>query len=379
MKVHVLPLVLAIAAMLGGCGRDVDEAGGGAAASSSADAAASARPPLELSALDVARIERGRIERSLPLSGTLHPFEQTVVKARVAGELVALTVREGETVRRGQSVGRIDDREVKARLAERVAMLEAARAQMDQARRNREMNEALLAKNFISRNAADQVASTAEVNEANLRAAEAQLDLARKSLSDAVLLSPIAGVVAQRHAQPGEKLPVDGRVLTVVDLARMELEAEVPSSRIAQVKPGARLEFSVEGLPERRFKGRVERINPTADEGSRMVKVYVVLDNPDRVLRGGMFAKGRLSTGTDEGVPVIPASALREDGEGSMVLALQDGVVRRVPVRVGALDAVNGHYELIEGPPEGTQVLAADLPNVRVGDAVRLMPAAAAR
>lgn len=373
MKVLLLPLAIAIAGVLGGCGRDTD--GGGPVA----PAAGVERPALELSPLDVARVERGRIERSLPLSGTLHPFEQTVVKARIAGELVALTVREGEAVRRGQPIGRIDDREVKARLAERVAMLEAARAQMDQARRNREMNEALLAKNFISRNAADQVASTAEVNEANLRAAEAQLDLARKALSDAVLISPIAGVVAQRHAQPGEKLPVDGRVVTVVDLARMELEAEVPSSRIAQVSTGARLDFTVEGLSDRRFKGRVERINPTADEASRMVKVYVVLDNPDRLLRGGMFAKGRLSTGAEDGVAVIPASALREDGEGSMVLAVQDGVVRRLSVRVGALDAVNGHYELVEGPPEGTQVLAAELPDVRVGDRVRVVAAAAAK
>ncbi|MDY0055077.1 MAG: efflux RND transporter periplasmic adaptor subunit [Methyloversatilis sp.] len=373
MKLSLLPLALMFAGVLTACGGDT---AGDAPAAQNVGAE---RPPLELSALDVARVERGRIERSLPLSGTLHPFEQTVVKARIPGELLALTVREGEAVRRGQVIGRIDDREVKARLAERVAMLEAARAQMDQARRNREMNEALLAKNFISRNAADQVASTAEVNEANLRAAEAQVDLARKALSDAVLLSPIAGVVAERHAQPGEKLPVDGRVLTVVDLARMELEAEVPSGRIARVKIGARIDFTVEGLSERSFKGRVERINPTADEGSRMVKVYVVLDNPDRVLRGGMFAKGRLSTGAEEDVAVIPASALREDGEGSMVLALQDGAVRRMPVRVGALDAVNGHYELIEGPPEGTEVLAAELPDVRVGDRVRVVAAAAAK
>jgi RND family efflux transporter MFP subunit len=368
--VNTLALLMA-ALLLGGCGRDGD--------ADSPAATAADRPPIELSEMDAVRVQRGRIERSLPLSGTLRPFDQTILKTRIAGELVSMPVREGEAVRRGQVLAQMDDREVKARVAERVAMLEAARAQMDQARRNREMNEQLLAKNFISRNAAEQVASTAEVNEANLKAAAAQLDLARKAASDAVVVSPIQGVVAQRHAQPGEKLPVDARLLTVVDLSRMELEAEVTSNRIAQVQVGAHLEFTVEGLPERRFKGRVERINPSAEEGSRMIKVYVVLDNADRVLRGGMFAKGRLTAGAEEGVLRIPVAALREDGEGSMVLAVQDGVVRRVPVRVGTMDAVGGLYELLEGPPEGTRILAAELPNVRVGDAVHMADAPDAR
>ncbi|MCW5626791.1 MAG: efflux RND transporter periplasmic adaptor subunit [Burkholderiales bacterium] len=327
---------------------------------------------MELAAVDVVEVARGSVERTVPLSGTLRPYEQTLVKSKVAGELLSVLAREGETVRKGQVIARMDDIELRARVAERRAALEATRAQLDLAKKTLAMNEQLFEQNFISRNAADNVASSAAVAEANMQAAAAQLELARKSLADAVLTAPITGIVSERFAQPGEKLPVDGRIVSIVDLSRMELEAEVPASDIGAIKPGARVEFSVDGLDVKGFEGRVERINPSADDRSRMIKVYAVLSNPKGELRGGMFAKGTLASGVSQQALIVPLSAIRDESGEEIVYVLNGDTVARHVVRVGSRHPARGIAELTEGPPVGTRVVNANLSNLKPGDRVKI-------
>jgi RND family efflux transporter MFP subunit len=326
---------------------------------------------MELDAVDITTVSRGPLERIVPLSGTLRPLEQTLLKSKVAGELHALEVREGETVRKGQVVARFDEAELRARVAEKRANLEATRAQLDLAKKTWAMNADLLAKGFISRNAADNVANAVKVGEANVASAQAQLDLVQNSLADAIVRSPMAGVVAERFAQPGERLPVDARIVSIVDVARMELEAEVPSSDIGFVKLGQPVEFSIEGITGKPFQGTVERINPSADERSRAVKVYVVLPNPARELRGGMFAKGTLRLSSEEQATLMALSALREERGEPVVYRLDGDTVVLQPVSVGLRDAGRGVVQILSGLDPGMRVLNANLGNVRPGDRVR--------
>lgn len=330
---------------------------------------------MEVVASDVVVVARGSIDRAVPLSGTLRPYEQTVVKSKVAGELRSLPVREGEAVRRGQVIATFDDLELRARVAEKRAAMEAARAQLDLARKTWAMNEQLLQQNFISRNAADSVASSAAVAEANVRAAQAQLELVSKALADAVLVAPLSGIVSERFAQPGEKLPVDAKVVSLVDLSRMELEADVPATDIAHVRVGARVEFWVDGLGDRAIEGRVDRVSPTADDRSRTVKVYVVLGNSTGALKGGLFAKGALSANGSREAVLLPLSAVRDEGRRSVVDVLEGDTVRRVDVKLGVRDTARGVAEVLEGPPPGTRMLNANLGNVKPGDRVRVAAA----
>lgn len=336
-----------------------------------ATAKSAANRVMELDAVDITTVARGPLERVVPLSGTLRPLEQTLLKSKVAGELRTLEVREGETVRKGQVVARLDEAELRARVAEKRANLEASRAQLDLAKKTWAMNADLLAKGFISRNAADNVANAVKVGEANLASAQAQLDLVQNSLADAVVRSPMAGVVAERFAQPGERLPVDARIVSIVDVARMELEAEVPSSDIGFVKLGQPVEFSIEGIAGKPFQGTVERINPSADERSRAVKVYVVLPNPARELRGGMFAKGTLRLSSEEQATLMALSALREERGEPVVYRLDGDTVILQPVSVGLRDAGRGVVQIMSGLEPGMRVLNANLGNVRPGDRVR--------
>ncbi len=321
--------------------------------------AAPRQPVLEFTQGDLIIVEPRSLDRALPLTGTLMTLTEATVKAKVAGELIEVAVREGQSVARGQIVARIDPIEVEARVAAREADVEAAKAQLVWAEKNRATQKALLEKSFISQNAFDNIQSNYEVAVAKLRAAEADLVVARKTLTDAVLHAPFAGVVAERHAQAGERVPLDAKVLTVVDLSRMELEAAVPATAIGQVKVGQSLKFRVDGFGEREFDGAIERINPATSAGSRSINVYAVIDNRDRTLRKGMFAQGGLMLGSISGALVIPASAVREEAGTTYVYALVEGIVKRKTVKTGPVDAA-GLVQVLEGLAAGDRIVRSE-------------------
>lgn len=339
-----------------------------------ADAAANAQsagPVAEFLQDDLYIVEPRALERTLPLTGSLMPFTEATVKAKVAGELVAVTVREGESVKQGQVLAKIDLTEVQAKVAAREADGEAAKAQLVWAEKNRAQQKALLDKAFISQSAFDNIQSNYDVAAAKLRAAEAELVVARKSQGDAVLIAPFSGIVSQRHAQPGERVALDAKVVSIVDLSRLELEASVPPASIGQVKVGQPMNFRVEGFGERDFAGRIERINPSATAGSRSISVYAVIDNRDGLLRGGMFAQGALTLSRVEGALVVPASAVREEIGQTFVYAIQDGQVKRRNVKLGPPDAA-GRVQVLGGLAAGERIVRANLGSLREGVAARL-------
>jgi RND family efflux transporter MFP subunit len=332
---------------------------------------ADAPAPLEFLPADLYTVEARTLERTLPLTGTLAPLTEATLRAKVAGELVEMAPREGEAVREGQVLARIDPTEVRARVAAREADVAAARAQLDWAQKNRATQRALLEKQFISQNAYDNVESNYHVAVAKLRAAEADLVVARKSLGDSVLAAPFAGVVAERFAKPGERIALDAKVIAIVDLSRLELEAAVPASEIAKVHVGQKLEFRVDGFGERPFVGRIERINPATVAGSRSINVYAVIDNPDGLLRAGMFAQGAASLERIVDALFIPASAVREQAGKHFVYALIEGRVVRRPVTTAAPDAA-GWVQVVQGLSAGERIVRANLGVLREGAAARI-------
>jgi RND family efflux transporter MFP subunit len=333
--------------------------------------AQSAQAVVEFTQQDLYIVEPLAMERTLPLTGSLAPLAEATVKAKVAGELVAVTVREGETVKQGQVLARIDQTEVQARVAARRADVAAARAQLDWAAKNRASQKALLEKGFIAQTAFDNVQSNYDVALARLRAAEAELVLAQKSLGDSVLLAPFAGIVSLRHAQAGERVALDGKVVTVVDLSRLQLEAAVPATEIGKLRVGQPVAFRVDGFGEQRFAGRIDRINPATVAGSRSIYVYAVIDNPQGVLRAGLFAQGAVSLERIEGALVVPASAVREEIGRNIVYALVDGKVQRRAVKVGPADAVD-RVQVLEGLAPGDRIVRANLGTLREGTTARL-------
>ena len=356
-------LTLALAAIVG-IGA---VAGVGALRNRSVEAKAAAVvkvPVLEFVPEDLYTTKQDAMARTLPITGTLMALTTATVKAKVAGELIEVTVREGQPVRQGQLLARIDQTEVQARVAARLADMAAARAQLQLAEKNRITQKALLERNFISQNAFDTTQSGYDVAAARLRAAEADLVSARKTLGDSTLYAPFSGIVSERHAQPGERVPLDAKVISIVDLSVLSLEASVPASAISKVRVGQMVEFRVDGFGERRFTGRIDRINPSTAAGSRSISIYAVLDNKDGLLRGGLFAQGELTVERIENVVTVPATAVREEVGQTFVYAIDNGVVRKKPVRIGPADSA-GTLQVLSGISAGERIVKTNLGQLR--------------
>ena len=346
----------------------------------SADAAKAAQAPvtLEFVAADLARIEPKRLSRWLPVSGTVQPVRQATVKAKVSGDVRQITVREGETVQAGQVLARIDTADLEAKLIERTGALESAKAQLALAEKNRTTNGALLKQNFISQNAYDNTESSLSVAQGSMKSAEAQVQMARIALKDALATSPLTGVVAKRHVQPGEKVAFDSPLVTVVDLTDLELQAMVPAVDVPELAIGKGVELTIDGYGERKFTGRIERINPATEPGTRAILVYVGIPNPDRALRSGMFATGRIALAASSPVATLPATAVRTEGGQTFVWTVESGkLVKRIVV-TGRRDDLAGTVELKSDLPPDVPVLSARFDNLKDGlpAIVKVPPAA---
>lgn len=336
-------------------------------ASKRAQDAPDAPVTLEFKAADVAFVEPRALVRWLPLSGTLQPVDQTTVKAKVSGEIRQVTVREGESVKAGQVIVRFDTADLEAKLTDRIGALEASRAQLALAEKQRTQNQLLLKQNFISQTAYDSAESNLSVTQGTLKSNEAQAQLARNALRDAVVASPLSGTVAKRHVQPGEKVSFDAPLVTIVDLSRLELQAMVPANDIPELRVGMKVEMAIEGFGERRFTGTVDRINPTTEAGTRAIIVFIHIPNPDSALRGGMFGTGKVTLASGAPVPTLPAIAIRTEAGQNFVWTIESGKLARRIVTLGRRDDTAGLIEIKTALPVDTPVLAAPFDNLKAG------------
>jgi len=323
--------------------------------------------PLQFATVDLAYVESTPLARWLPVSGTLQPIRQAVVKAKVAGDLVEFTVREGEPVRAGQKIARIDSADLQSRLVDRLGAVESARAQLALAEKTRTMNVRLLNDKFISQNAFDSTESSFSVARGTLKSAEAQLQLAQNALRDAEVTAPLSGIVAKRHVQPGEKIAIEGPVVTIIDLKDLEVQAMVPALDVPELRVGMPVELFVDGYGERRFQGRVERINPSTEAGTRAILVYVSLPNPDAALKSGMFSTGRIALSASAPAPTLPLAAVRSEAGQSYVWTVDAGKLTRRIVITGRRDEANGRIEIKTALPAQLPVLAARFDNLKEG------------
>lgn len=324
-------------------------------------------PPLAFAASDIVRLAQHRLSVELAMPGTVQAFNQATVRSKLSAEVRRLPVREGDRVEAGQVIAEFDTAQLRNQLAERQAALESARATLAQTERTRASNAQLVQQSFISKNAFDTADDAYRAQAAAVQAAEAQLAQTQLLLTDAVVRSPIAGQVAKRYVQPGEKVAFDAPLLHIVDLARLEVQAQAPVADVAKIAPGAEVEVDIEGFTGQPYKGRIDRINPTTEAGSRMIAVYVTLPNEDGRLRGGMFAKVRLQVGGEAPVAALPITAVQDDRGQSYVWVIADGKLARRNVVTGVRDERARRIEITSGLSGTEQVIGTKFDNLREG------------
>ena len=262
-------------------------------------------------------------------------------------------------------------------MAERSALLESARAAFVQAERAHASNERLAAQQFISGNALDGSRAALDTARANLAAAQASLDATRLGLRDGRLVAPIAGIVARRHVLPGEKVSPEQQVLTIIDLARLELAGTVGTHEVSRFRPGLPVQVRVEGLLEP-VSGRVARIAPAAEPGTRAIGVTIELANPGERLRAGQFALARAELADEVERLTLPASAVGSNSGQDHVWLIEDGRLARRAVTLGRRDERQGRVEVLQGLTPAATVLAARFDNLRDGASATVVAAGSA-
>ena len=326
----------------------------------------------ELAAVDVHKIEARNLSLNLPISGSLTPISQVTVRSKVGAEVRETLVQEGMTVKKGQVITRFDGADLHARLTSQDASVDEMQAKLSMAKKNRQSNETLLKQNYISQNAFDTTNNGVELAQASLKSALAQRQVAQLALADTEVKSPVDGIISKRSVQAGDKVSPDSPLFSIVNLSQMTLEAQVPSSEIPRIKIGQEVSFSVDGFGSRGFNGKVARINPAAEAGSRSMLVYISVNNTDNALKGGMFAKGSLTLAKTNIMPVIPIHAVRQQNGKDVVYKIVNNVVQAQAIKLGLRNEDEGMVQVLEGLDAGTNVILAKLDGVKPGSKVSL-------
>lgn len=326
---------------------------------------------LELAATDIVTLTRQPLSRGVEVSGSLKAVNSAVVKAKVAAELKSIAVREGDAVRAGQVLAQLDTTEYDWRLRQAEQQAAAAKAQLEIAQRQLTNNKALVAQGFISSTALETSISNEAGAQATLQAALAAVELARKARADATIAAPIGGLVSQRFAQAGERVAIDGRVIEIVDLSQLEVEAAVPPEDAAALRIGAPARLMVDGSREP-IAAQVVRINPSAQAGSRAVPAYLAV-KPHPSLRQGLFVRGWIEL-EQRSALVLPLAALRTDQAQPYAIRISQGRTERRTLQLGTRGLATGQpvVEVLAGLAEGDQVLGASAGLVATGLPVRI-------
>ncbi len=361
------PALVAAALLAAGCSSD---AGAREAAPGGAGGGRGGGPSVTLAATDVAAPRRATLEDAIAVTGNLQPLERAEVRARLEGDLEGVYVREGEPVRAGQLMARFEASEQAGTARSAVADVAAARSELGTAQWNLDQSKELYRQGAVPERevrVAEQAVSAAR---ARVAAAESRLGTSRSEVGDTRVLAPTSGIVEKRTANPGEHVSRGASLFTVVRGDVLELAAAVPERSAAGVRAGQPVRFTAD---TREFTGRVARVGPSVDPGSRAVTVYVQVPNRDGFLKAGTFASGRIVSNTLADALVVPAAAIREAREGGrpFVYRVVDGKIDVAEVTPGLADEAQGLVQ-VNGLAETDRVVVGNVGVLGKGMTVRM-------
>ncbi len=338
------------------------------------EAAGNAPPPeIVLGPADTALVVKGSVETGPSLSGTLQPRIEATVRAQASGTLLEALALPGESVRRGQTLARLDTAALNEALTSARAAVTTARSNLTLTQREEERQRTLAAAGAVADRNVETSHQQVVAARAALAQAEAQASTVQTQLGNTRVTAPFSGVVSDRPVNAGDVVQAGTALYTIVDPSSLELEASVPAEQLAALHIGAPVQFAVNGFPGRAFRGRVSRINPTADPATRQVRVYAEIPNEQAELVGGLFAEGRVSTRSAVGLTLPEAAIDRRMGRPA-VIRIQEGKVQRVEVELGIADRQSQRVEVRQGVQEGDVVLLGAAQELTPGTPVRLAP-----
>lgn len=362
-----LALALALAVMgLTACGEGdgaesaaANPGGSGGATGGAAAAEGPGDVPVE-----VADVIEGSIARGVTVSGTIEPLRTVGVTSQLSGVLLSVNAEEGDVVRRGEPLARIDVRELEAQLRAAHASFDVAEAAYQRAEQLRERRVITVAEFDRERTA--------------YAAARAQLDQLRTRLAYAGVEAPISGVVTEKRVEAGDLVAPQTRLFTVADVSTLVVRVGVSELDVVDLGPDDPVTVRLDALPGRTLPGRIRRVFPQADPSTRLLPVEVALENTDpNVARPGFMARVSFTLGARSGVLLIPASALVGGSGSEAVFVVENGQAIRRTVQTGTTS--EGRVEVVAGLQAGEQVITRGNTSLRDGMTVRIVDSGSGR
>jgi membrane fusion protein (multidrug efflux system) len=283
--------------------------------------------------------------------------------------MLQVNAEEGQAVRKGVLLGRIEARSLGDTRTSAVSSVRSAENQLAVARREVERSEQLVKAGAVAQRDLDNARSAVASAEAVLADARARLASADTQLSDAIIRSPIDGVVSTRAVNAGDVVAPGTELFTIIDPSSMRLEAAVPSDDLRSLRVGAPVSFEVRGYDEP-LEGRIVRIAPQADATTRQVPIYVAIPNTGGRFVAGLFAEGRVISQSADGL-VVPTNAVNTASGKPWVMRVTNGKAERVDVTIGLVDQRTERLQIVAGLNEGDILLRGAAQGITPGTPVQ--------
>jgi RND family efflux transporter MFP subunit len=357
-RCHVFGLVLLLGAS--GCKQESD-----------ARADENSPPPVLLGPENIITVQETALATGPTISGSLTPAREADVRAETGGTVLETRVESGQKVKDGQVLGRLEDTSLRDAFLSARAAARSAEVALADAKRDLERDERLFKAGAVSERQLERSRTGVATAEAAFADARSRLVSAEEQLEKTTLRAPFSGVISERAVSAGDVVQPGALLYTVVDPTSLQLEAAVPAEQLREIAVGTPVEFTVSGYGDRRFQGRIDRVNPVADPATRQVRIYVKIPNTDQGLVGGLFTEGRVESRRKRAL-AIPLTALDPQGTSSDVLRLQNARVERTRVELGIRDLAAEMVEVVSGLQLGDTVLLGSARGLPQGTVVRI-------
>ena len=359
---HRIGLALLLALALASCGGK----GPDAAAKGTAPAAS----PLLLASEDLHTVRNSSLASGPSITGSVQPERRADLRAEVQAIVLQVLKENGDVVRRGDVLVRLDDTAIRDGLASAQAASRSAALALEQAGRQFERMTTLRASGMTSAQALDDAEGRRNAAQSDLEAATARGVLARQQMQRTEVRAPFDGVVTDRKVSPGDTAQPGKELLKVIDPGSMRFEAMVNADDVGSVRPGQVVHFRVNGYGNQEFAGKVRRVNPAANATTRQVEVLVDFTGDKQPKLAGLYAEGRLETDSKTSL-TLPASAVVREGDKSSAWRVKGDKLQKIAVGIGERDARTGDFVVTSGLADGDQVIRYPSSSLKDGQGVQ--------
>lgn len=333
--------------------------------------AEAAPAPVTLGPENVIRVESRTLRSGPVISGSLQARQAATLRAEVAGPVLEVKADQGQPVKRGTLLARIDDVALQDQLIAARSAARVAENAVRVAEAEEERNAKLATAGVITQRDFERAQLARHQAQAQLSEAQSRLALVRDQVGRTRIVAPFDGVVSERPVNAGDVVQPGSPLVTVVDPRSLELNASVPAEYVGQLKAGTPVDFRLQGDTEQTFSGKIERINPAVDPSTGQVRIYVTIPNVEQTLLVGLFAQGRVASESQEALSV-PLAALDERSTPPSVMRVRDGKLERAPVTLRLRDEVAQQVEVSSGLQAGDVVVVGSAKELAEGTRVQV-------